>query len=86
MLGCQNVRRIAAAARDEFLLGDQVVFKSIKRGTARCVLGALHAAVAGCRALRADLVLHVGGNDLDHQGVAYIADCIAKNIDCIRNK
>ena len=30
MLGCQNVRRIAAAAREELLLGSQVVFKGIR--------------------------------------------------------
>ena len=80
MLGCQNVRRIAAAARDEFLLGGQVVFRSIRGGTARGVLGALHGAVAGCRALRADLVLHVGGNDLAQRSVEYTLDCIAEVI------
>ena len=78
MIGCQNVRRIAAAARDEFLLGGQAVFGSIRGGTARGVLGTLHGAVAGCRALRADLVLHVGGNDLAHQSVEYTLDCIAE--------
>ena len=61
MIGCQNVRRIAMAAREEFILGGQVVFRSFRGGSARRVLTALHGAVAGCRALKADLVLHFGG-------------------------
>ena len=78
MLGCQNVRRIAAAAREEFLLGSQVVFKGIRGGSVRCALGALHAAVASCQAITADLVLHVGGNDLAHHSVEFTLDCIAE--------
>ena len=91
MVGCQNVRRIAAAARDEFHLGSQVVFRSIRGGTARCVLGALHGAVACCNAVKADLVLHVGGNELAYQSVEYTLDCIAevvkaaKHITKVRN-
>ena len=80
MLGCQNVRRIATAAREEFLLGGHVVFKSIRGGTARSVLGALHGAVAGCKALKADLVLHVGGNDLFAHSVEYTLDCMSELI------
>ena len=80
LLGCQNVRRIASAARDEFLLGGQVVFKSIGGATVRDALGALQGAVAGCRAVSVDLVLHLGGNDLARQSVDYTLDCIAEVI------
>ena len=85
MIGCQNVRRIAAAARDEFHLGSQVVFRSIREGTARCVLRALHGAVAGCNALKADLVLHVGGNELAYQSVEYTLDCIAEVVKAAKH-
>ena len=67
LLGCQNVRRIAAAAREEFLLGDEAVFKSISGGTVRSALGALGSVVSNCRALSIDLILHIGGNDLAHR-------------------
>lgn len=80
MIGCQNVRRIAAAARDEFNLGSQVVFRSIRGGTARCVLGALHGAVACCNAVKTDLVLHVGGNEISHLSVEYTLECMAEVI------
>ena len=85
MIGCQNVRRIAAAVRDEFHLGSQVVFRSIREGTARCVLRALHGAVAGCNALKAGLVLHVGGNELAYQSVEYTLDCIAEVVKAAKH-
>ena len=81
MIGCQNVRRIAMAAREEFILGGQVVFRSFRGGTARRVLTALHGAVAGCRVLKADLILHVGGNDLAYRSVEYTLDCIAEIVN-----
>ena len=84
MLGCQNVRRIAAAARDEFLLNDNIVFKALAGGTARCVLGALRGAVASCTALKADLVLHVGGNDLSSASAEYTTDCIYQVIEAAK--
>ena len=84
MLGCQNVWRIASAAREQFILGGQVVFRSIRGGTTRCALGALHGDVAACRALRADIVLHVGGNDLAHRSVEYPLECIAELINAAK--
>ena len=84
MLGCQNVRRIAMAARDEFVLGGQAVFHGIRGGTARCALGALHGAVASCRAIKADLVLHIGGNDLARHSVEYTLDCVAEVISAAK--
>ena len=84
MLGCQNVRRIAAAAREEFLLGSQVVFKGIRGGSVRCALGALHAAVASCQASTADLVLHIGGNDLAHHSVEFTLDCVAELVNAAK--
>ena len=84
LLGCQNVRRIAAAAKDEFCLGGEVVFKSIRGGTVRSALGVLASAVDSCRALSVDLVLHVGGNDLAHRSVDYTVDCIAEVIQAAK--
>ena len=76
--------RVATAARDEFLLGSQVVFEGIRGGSVRCALGSLHGAVARCRALTADLVLHVGGNDLAYHTVEFTLDCMAELVKAAR--
>ena len=61
-----------------------MVFSSLRGGTSRGVLEALHGAVASCSALKADLVLHIGGNDLVSHGVEYALDCIAEIINAAR--
>ena len=78
MIGCQNVRRIATAAANEFILGTQVVFKSIRGGIAQHVLAELPGAVTDCQSSTVELVLHVGGNDIGFRSVEYTLDCIAE--------